>query len=77
MKFRMVFWGPDEDPAGDGAAREMGAVVPVSESPACCYEHSGTHMVRRDQLANGRVRRTTVANFRARIVRDIIRDDGA
>jgi hypothetical protein len=34
-------------------------------------------MVRRDQLANGRVRRTTVANFRARIVRDIIRDDGA
>jgi len=75
MKFRMIFLGADEDPAGL-AAREVDA-VPVTESPARCYEHSGTHMVRRDQLANGRVRRTTVANFRARIVRDIIRDDGA
>ena len=75
MKFRMIFLGADEDPAGL-AAREVDA-VPVTESPARCYEHSGTHMARRDQLANGRVRRTTVANFRARIVRDIIRDDGA
>jgi hypothetical protein len=33
-------------------------------------------MVRRDLFANGRVRRTPVANFQARIVRDVIRDDG-
>jgi hypothetical protein len=75
MKFKMIFLGPDEGPAGL-AAREVDAAVPVSESPARWYEHSGTHMVRRDQLANGRVRRTTVANFRARIVSDIVRDDG-
>jgi hypothetical protein len=49
----MVLWGPDEDPAGDLAAREMGASVLVSESPVRSYEHSGTDLVRRDQLANG------------------------
>src|SRR5580658_8494534 len=75
MKFKMVFWGPDEDPAGDRAPR-IGAALPVGQSPLCCYEYSGTHMVRRDQLADGRVRRTPVANFWARIVSDIVRDDG-
>ena len=77
MKFRMVFLGQDEDPAGDLAAREVSAAMAVTGSPERCYEHKGTDMVRRDQLANGRVRYTLVANFRARIVRDIIRDDGA
>jgi len=33
-------------------------------------------MVRREQLANGRSRCTAAANFQARIVRDIILDDG-
>jgi hypothetical protein len=77
MKFRMVFLGQDEDSAGGLAAQDIGTAATVTGSPARCYEYSGTDMVRRDQLANGRMRYTPVANFRARIVRDIIRDDGA
>ena len=76
MKFRMIFLGAEQDPDG-GTVPELDADIPVDESSLRCYEYSGTHMVRRDQLANGRVRRTPVANFRARIVSDIIRDDGA
>jgi len=69
MKFRMIFLGAEQDPDG-GTVPELDADIPVDESSLRCYEYSGTHMVRRDQLANGRVRRTPVANFRARIVSD-------
>jgi hypothetical protein len=31
---------------------ELDADIPVDESSLRCYEYSGTHMVRRDQLAN-------------------------
>jgi len=76
MKFRIVFLGQHEDPAGDLAARETGAADPITGSPAR-YAHRGTEMVRRDQRANGRVTYTPIANFQARIVSDIIRDDGS
>ena len=59
MKFRMIFLGTEQDLEGR-TVPELDADIPVDESSPRCYEYSGTHIVRRDQLANGRVRRTPI-----------------
>jgi hypothetical protein len=74
MKFRMIWMGQDDDrgrhelPAGTAAAE-------LNRSCSILYEQSGTEMVRRERLGNGRVKLTPVANFNARIVRDVVWDD--
>jgi hypothetical protein len=73
MKFRMIWVGsegePDHQPSlpqGTGAPDSLSRVR---------YEQRGTEMVRRDELPNGRVKFTPIANFTARIVNDIVCDD--
>ncbi|HXP85101.1 MAG TPA: hypothetical protein VN841_10295 [Bryobacteraceae bacterium] len=69
MKFRFVLLGPDDDPDGSVAGRER-------DNAALQYEQRGAGMVRAERTTNGRFKSTAVANFKARIVRDIIVDDG-
>jgi hypothetical protein len=76
MKFRFVLLDPDESPGGQLPSRNGAAAIPKSSSGALPYEQKGMEIVRREQLANGRVKFTAVANFSARIVSDIILDDG-
>ena len=75
MKFRFIYL-PDDNPDGNPRAWESGAAEPARSRGGLRYENDGTGMVRREQLANGRARCTTVANFTARIVSDIVLDDG-
>src|SRR5438552_182292 len=76
MKFRFVLLGPDEGPDGQPPARKGAAAIPKIPSGALQYAQKGREMVRREQLADGRWKCTAVANFSARIVSDIILDDG-
>ena len=75
MKFRMVWLGPEK------ADRQLPA---AEETPAAAnarvhlsYQQRGAEMVRREELGNGRVKFTPIANFSARIVQDIVCDDDA
>ena len=72
MNFRLVWMGPDDEP---NAHRPTLSSVP-NRASRLRYEQLGTDMVRREQLANGRVKIIPIANFSARIVRDLILDDG-
>ena len=72
MKFRFVILGPDDEPDGHSAARE----VHHTASRALPYEQTGAGIIRRLALANGRWKMIPVTNFTARIVRHIIMDDG-
>lgn len=76
MKFKFIYL-PDDDPAGRQRGCESGAAEPASPARALRYENDGTDMVRREPSANGRSRRTAVANFKAQIVSDMVLDDGA
>jgi len=76
MKFRFVLLGPDDDPDGRRLAQERAAGVPPSQCQALRYEQRGAAIVRVEQRENGGVKSTAVANFNARIVRDLILDDG-
>lgn len=73
MNFRLVWMGPDDESNGHQSARA--AAIPNRASRPR-YEQLGTDMVRQEQLANGRVKTIPIANFIARIVRDLILDDG-
>ena len=73
MKFRFVLVGPDDDPNGHPPVQERAAGVPCSP---CRYEQRGTDILRLEERGNGRLKSTRVTNFNARIVRDIILDDG-
>jgi hypothetical protein len=75
MKFKFIYL-PDDNPDDHARAWESGPAEPASPRGELRYENDGTDMVRREQLANGRSRCTAAANFQARIVRDIILDDG-
>jgi len=77
MNFRLVWVGSDDDPpVQQPAAPESGdAVRGVRTAPR--YEQAGTEMARCERLTNGRLKRIAVANFSARIVRDLIVDDDA
>src|SRR5712691_11600491 len=74
MKFRMIWLGSEDDSDRHASVPEGTAAAP--EGLGCVrYEQRGTEIVRREQLGNARVKLTPVANFTARIVRDIICDD--
>jgi hypothetical protein len=75
MKFRFVLLGPDDDPDGH-PAEEGAAGEPDRPGRALRYEQRGADIVRVEELGNSRLKTTPVANFHARIVRDIIHDDG-
>jgi hypothetical protein len=76
MKFRFVLLEPDEDP-DQHILREKGApAAPLRKREGLCYEQSGTGIVRVERRSNGALKSTPVSNFTARIVRDLILDDG-
>ncbi len=76
MNFRLVWMGPDDDPNGYPPVRAHATAAPP-RSAAPIYERRGTGMIRRQHLENGRVKDTVLANFSARIVRDLVLDDDA
>src|SRR5260370_38924520 len=74
MKFRLVWMGPEDDPDASPAARK-----PISQASSSrpSFQQRGTDMVRHEMLADGHVKVTALANFTARIVRDLLLDDDA
>src|SRR3954452_20043596 len=76
MKFRFVLLQPDDNPDRYSPARKEAAALPHNPPRALRYEQRGTDMVRVEQSKNGHWKFTSTANFTARIVRDIILDDG-
>jgi hypothetical protein len=76
MNFRMVWIGSDDDsdgdPVGDGTP-----AIPDGVSAPGGYEQRGTEMIRKERLENGRVKFTTLTNFSARIVRDVLLENDA
>jgi hypothetical protein len=79
MNFRLVWVGSDDDPDENRAAQEIAAALSHRQSGATTsYELRGTEMVRCERLDNGRRKKViAVANFTARIVRDLVLDDEA
>jgi hypothetical protein len=73
VKFRIVWHGPVNNPPGRSALPEE-MLVP-EDHPYVRYELHGSNMVRWEEK-NHRRRMTPIANFSARIVRDIVFDDG-
>jgi hypothetical protein len=76
MKFRFVLLGPDDDPDGRRLAPERAARAPPSQCQPLRYEQRGAALIRVERRENGHLKTTAVANFHARIVRDLILDDG-
>ena len=74
MKFRMIWMGEDDDPDEQRLSKRR-ATIPDAASPTSYEERDGA-LLRRDVSQNGRVKFTPLANFTARIVRDVILDDG-
>jgi hypothetical protein len=75
MNFRLIWMGHDDDPQDE--PHRSGRFVSRSAAggfPA--YAQQGNEMVHRQLLQNGRVKITPVANFQARIVGDLVFDDG-
>ena len=75
MKFRLVWVGPDDDSGRQPRLREDAASLP-DHTPRFGYEQRDGAMFRRERLQNGRLRFTQLTNFTARIVCDIVLDDG-
>ena len=75
MNFRLIWMGPDDDPQNVPRlpSRATPHAAPNGFPP---YAKQGNEIVHRQVLQNGRVKITAVANFQARIVRDLIFDDG-
>jgi hypothetical protein len=76
MKLKFVLLGPDDDPDGGRLAQGCATGVPLSQGQALRYEQRGPGLVRVEQRENGHLKSTEVANFHARIVRDVILSDG-
>src|SRR6202521_4672145 len=74
MKFRMIWLGQEDEPDRNPSP-QAGIPAASDDRARVRYEQRGTEMVRREQLGNGRVKFTPVANFSARVVRDIVCDD--
>lgn len=75
MKFRLVWVGSDDDRSKQSGPRE-GVAALADAALRSGYEQQKGVMLRRERMQNGRVRYTALANFNARIVSDILRDDG-
>src|SRR5271155_4540845 len=76
MNFRLVWVGSDDDSDGDPVAHESTAAS-QRRSGTTSYELRGTEMVRCERLDSGRRKVIPVANFHARIARDLVLDDEA
>src|SRR5260370_13499862 len=76
MKFRFLFLGPDDDHASQ--------LAPLSDIPersgsapsSVLYQARGADLVRLIRCANSDWKSVTIANFQARIIDDILVDDG-
>src|ERR1700680_4985614 len=76
MNFRLVWMGPvDDQPERPSSVHKSAAALPHFPSGTPRYEQRGTEMVRPECLEKGRLKCIAVANFTARIVRDLVRDD--
>lgn len=73
MKFRFVLL-PEDEPGR--SEPDTGTKVTNGSLPTLRYEQRGETMVRLERLENGCSRVRAVTNFAARIVRDIVLDDG-
>jgi hypothetical protein len=76
MKFRFVLLNPDDDPSPSTPPPECDDGLLRNTSELMRYERRGAGMARIEPLENGRTRVTPVANFQARIVSDLMVDDG-
>src|SRR5208282_5360598 len=76
MKFRFVFLGPDDDANESIPASEPSVKMPGGKSGRARYEQTAVGMVRVEHLKSGRSRVVELTNFGARIVGDVILDDG-
>jgi hypothetical protein len=74
MNFRMIWMGPDDDP--QQRPPQAGASSDLLNRTLPRYAQRGTGMVHQERLQNGRVKVTSLANFQAQIVRDLVFDDG-
>ena len=74
MKFRFVLAGPDDEPNEPTPSPRRAR--PASTSHRVRYERSGAGMVRTERLERGGSKITALTNFNARIVSDILLDDG-
>src|SRR5579862_1744007 len=76
MKFRLVFFGPDDDPAKQIPEFVDSAKETTHSFPGCLYQTEGTNLIRRVPSADGSCKSVIIANFHAQIVHDILIDDG-
>ena len=76
MKFRFILLNPDNDPDHCPGLQKDVTAASTSPSNALRYAIRDGEMVRRIQSSSGRWSRAAVANFTARILTDIVRDDG-
>lgn len=74
MKFRFVLLDPDDE----SRRLEQGDVsaLPAVRGRNVSYERRGPNIIRVEQRKNGDLKTTVLTNFYARIVRDIVLDDG-
>lgn len=75
MKFRLVWVGSDDDPDANPPANPEAAVIADGQPGGTSYELRGAEMVRSERLNNGRRKIIPLANFKARIVCDLVFDD--
>lgn len=76
MKFRFIMLGPEDEPDGFSSTLQ-GSLSGAGDLPrGVCYEQQGTEMVCRARGTAGRSKCTPLANFCARIVSDVVLDDG-
>src|SRR5260370_22046913 len=76
MKFRFILLGPDDEPNESPPLRERTGGARSSVSRLGRYQRSGAGMLHIEQLRKGCSKVTAVSNFYARIVGDLIVDDG-
>jgi hypothetical protein len=76
MKFRFVLLNPDEDPEGRLPTQEISSVRKHIPPSGIRYEQRGMGITGIKSLKSGRSKSWDVTNFGARIVRDLILDDG-
>jgi hypothetical protein len=75
MKFRLVWMGSDDN-GGEQPRLRGDAAAHADYTPKSGYEQRDGAIFRRERLQSGRLRFTQLTNFTARIVGDIVLDDG-